>query len=246
MPRAAPSTPTRVLALAQRDVLEIEAAARGRRSGGRLGEPLPRRGAADPRLPAAASSSRAWASRATSARKIAATLASTGTPAFFVHPAEAEPRRPRHDHAASDVVIALSNSGETDELLRILPAHQAPRRASSIAITGKPRLDARARKPTCTSTRAVEQEACPLNLAPTASTTAALALGDALAVALLDARGFGADDFARSHPGGALGRKLLMHVRDVMRTGERAAARGASAPRSTRRMLRDEPARAWA
>jgi arabinose-5-phosphate isomerase len=151
------------------------------------------------------------------ARKIAATLASTGTPAFFVHPAEAS-----HGDLGmvtrDDVFIALSYSGRTDELLAIV-APVKRQGARMIAITGDTssplaleadvHLDAR-----------VDKEACPLNLAPTASTTTAMALGDALAVALLDARGFDADDFARSHPGGALGRKLLTHVSDVMRTGE--------------------------
>jgi arabinose-5-phosphate isomerase len=151
------------------------------------------------------------------ARKIAATLASTGTPAFFLHPAEAS-----HGDLGmvtrDDVLIALSNSGTTEELVRILPLVKR-QGAALIAITGKPdsplakladvHLDA-----------AVDREACPMNLAPTASTTAALALGDALAVALLDARGFGPHDFARSHPGGALGRRLLTLVDDVMRRGE--------------------------
>lgn len=149
------------------------------------------------------------------ARKIAATLASTGTPAFFMHPAEAS-----HGDlgmvTGDDIVLALSNSGTTEELVRIVPFVKR-QGAGLIAITGRPdsplaqlsdvHLDA-----------AVDREACPLNLAPTASTTAALALGDALAVALLDARGFGPDDFARSHPGGALGRRLLTLVEDVMRT----------------------------
>lgn len=150
------------------------------------------------------------------ARKIAATLASTGTPAFFVHPAEAS-----HGDlgmvTAQDIFVALSNSGRTDELLTIVP--QIRRQgAALIALTGNPEsplaqyadihLYAGARK-----------EACPLNLAPTASTTAALALGDALAVALLEARGFGSEDFARSHPGGSLGRRLLTHVSDIMRQG---------------------------
>ncbi|MBY4896518.1 SIS domain-containing protein [Cupriavidus sp. AU9028] len=150
------------------------------------------------------------------ARKVAATLASTGTPAFFVHPAEAS-----HGDLGmvtrEDVVIAFSNSGETSELLSIIPIVKrigaqlisvTGNAASNLAQLADVHLDA-----------AVEKEACPLNLAPTASTTAALALGDALAVAVLDARGFGEEDFARSHPGGALGRKLLTHVRDVMRTG---------------------------
>lgn len=150
--------------------------------------------------------------------KIASTLASTGTPAFFMHPGEAS-----HGDlgmiTAADVVIAISNSGESDEILKILP--QLKRRGTPIiAITGRPsstlalaaavHLDA-----------AVEKEACPLNLAPTASTTATLALGDALAVTLLDARGFGEEDYAMHHPGGSLGRRLLMHVSDVMVTGDR-------------------------
>jgi arabinose-5-phosphate isomerase len=150
-------------------------------------------------------------------RKIASTMASTGTPAFFVHPAEAshgDLGTITHD----DVVVALSYSGESDELRTILPLVKR-QGARLIAFTSEPQstlgqladvvLDAR-----------VEKEACPLNLAPTASTTAALALGDALAVALLEARGFGEEDFARSHPGGALGRRLLLHVRDVMRVGD--------------------------
>ncbi len=147
------------------------------------------------------------------ARKLAATFASTGTPAYFVHAAEAV-----HGDLGmitrDDVLIAISNSGENDELLTIVPLVKrlggkliaiTGNESSSLAHEADIHLDAR-----------VDQEACPLNLAPTASTTAALALGDALAVALLDARGFGAEDFARSHPGGALGRKLLTHVADVM------------------------------
>jgi arabinose-5-phosphate isomerase len=151
------------------------------------------------------------------ARKTAATLASTGTPAFFVHPAEAS-----HGDlgmvTADDVFIAMSNSGESEELISILPLLK--RLGSKlIAITGRP--DSSLAKLADVHLNAgVAKEACPLNLAPTASTTAALALGDALAVAVLDARGFGADDFARSHPGGALGRRLLTYVRDVMRTGD--------------------------
>ena len=150
-------------------------------------------------------------------RKIAATLASTGTPAFFVHPAEAS-----HGDlgmvAAGDVVLAISNSGESDELSALLPAL---RRLSVtlVAMTGKPQSTL-ARHADIVLSSAVDQEACPLNLAPTASTTAQMALGDALAVALLDARGFAEADFARSHPGGSLGRKLLMHVRDLMRSGD--------------------------
>ena len=150
-------------------------------------------------------------------RKIAATLASTGTPSFFVHPAEAS-----HGDlgmvTAGDVVLAISNSGESDELAALLPAL---RRLSVtlVAMTGKPQ-SALARHADIVLSCAVDQEACPLNLAPTASTTAQMALGDALAVALLDARGFVEADFARSHPGGSLGRKLLMHVRDLMRSGD--------------------------
>jgi arabinose-5-phosphate isomerase len=147
-------------------------------------------------------------------RKIAATLASTGTPAMFVHPAEAG-----HGDlgmvTAADIVIAISNSGESDELNVLLPVLKRSRIAL-IAMTGKPQSTLAAHADVVLEST-VEQEACPLNLAPTASTTAQMALGDALAVALLDARGFAEDDFARSHPGGALGRKLLVHVRDLMR-----------------------------
>jgi arabinose-5-phosphate isomerase len=149
-------------------------------------------------------------------RKIASTLSSTGTPAYFVHPAEAS-----HGDLGmitrDDVLIAISNSGESAELLMIVPIikrlgakliSMTGKAQSALAIEADVHLDA-----------AVAVEACPLNLAPTASTTAVLALGDALAVALLDARGFGEEDFARSHPGGSLGRRLLTHVRDVMRAG---------------------------
>ncbi len=150
-------------------------------------------------------------------RKIAATLASTGTPAFFVHPAEAS-----HGDLGmitpDDVLLALSNSGTTAELLAIMPLVKR-RGARLIAMTGNPD-SALARLADVHLDAAVAREACPLNLAPTASTTAALALGDALAVALLDARGFGPEDFASSHPGGALGRRLLTHVSDVMRSGD--------------------------
>jgi arabinose-5-phosphate isomerase len=150
-------------------------------------------------------------------RKLAATLASTGTPAFFVHPAEAS-----HGDlgmiTAEDVVIGISNSGESAELLNIVPAIKR-RGARLIAMTGNEQSTL-SRDADAHLDAGVAQEACPLNLAPTASTTAALALGDALAVALLDARGFGAEDFARSHPGGALGRRLLTRMRDVMRVGE--------------------------
>ena len=161
------------------------------------------------------------------ARKLAATLASTGTPAYFVHPAEAS-----HGDLGmvtdTDVFIALSNSGESEELVRIVPL---VKRLGTrlVAITG--RADSTlAQHADIHLDCAVEQEACPLNLAPTASTTAQLALGDALAVALLDARGFGPDDFARTHPGGSLGRKLLTHVADVMRTGDAVPSVPQSAP----------------
>lgn len=150
-------------------------------------------------------------------RKIAATLASTGTPAMFVHPAEAS-----HGDlgmiTSSDLVLAISNSGESEELTAILPVLKRMG-TPLIAMTGKAESSL-ARHAEVFLDCAVEKEACPLNLAPTASTTAQLAMGDALAVALLDARGFKAEDFARSHPGGALGRKLLTHVSDVMRGGE--------------------------
>jgi arabinose-5-phosphate isomerase len=149
--------------------------------------------------------------------KIAATLASTGTPAFFVHPGEAS-----HGDlgmiTADDVCIALSNSGESAELTSIVPLIKR-RGARLISMTGNPNSTL-AREADVHLDASVAQEACPLNLAPTASTTAALALGDALAVALLEARGFGADDFARTHPGGSLGRKLLVHVHDIMHSGD--------------------------
>ena len=151
------------------------------------------------------------------ARKIAATLASTGTPAYFVHPAEAS-----HGDlgmiAHDDVVLALSNSGESAELTAILPLIKR-RGAKLVAMTGNA-ASTLAQAADAHLYAGVDKEACPLNLAPTASTTAALALGDALAVALLDARGFSADDFARTHPGGSLGRRLLVHVRDVMHSGD--------------------------
>ncbi len=151
------------------------------------------------------------------ARKIASTFASTGTPAFFMHPGEAS-----HGDlgmiTSQDVVVAISYSGESGEILGILPVIKR-RGAKVIAITGRPQSTL-AREADVHLDAAVEKEACPLNLAPTASTTATLALGDALAVALLDARGFVSDDFAQHHPGGALGRKLLVHVSDIMRKGE--------------------------
>ena len=151
------------------------------------------------------------------ARKIAATFASTGSPAFFVHPAEAS-----HGDLGmvtrDDVFVALSNSGETDELLTIVPIVKRTG-AKLIALTGAPQSSL-AKLADAHLDTSVEKEACPLNLAPTTSTTAALAMGDALAVALLDARGFQAEDFQRSHPGGRLGRKQLMHVSEVMRSFE--------------------------
>jgi arabinose-5-phosphate isomerase len=151
------------------------------------------------------------------ARKIAATLASTGTPAMFVHPAEAS-----HGDLGMiktvDIVIAISNSGESDELAAILPVIKR-QGVPLIAMTGGLKSTL-ARHADLVIDTGVDKEACPLNLAPTASTTAQMAMGDALAVALLDARGFGTEDYARSHPGGALGRKLLTHVSDVMRSGD--------------------------
>ena len=150
-------------------------------------------------------------------RKIAATLASTGTPAMFVHPAEAS-----HGDLgmikAVDLVLGISNSGESDELVAILPVLKR-QGVPLIAMTGGLQSSL-ARHADVVLDSSVAKEACPLNLAPTASTTAQLALGDALAVALLDARGFNPEDFARSHPGGSLGRRLLTHVGDVMRAGE--------------------------
>jgi arabinose-5-phosphate isomerase len=150
-------------------------------------------------------------------RKIAATLASTGTPAMFVHPAEAS-----HGDlgmiTAADVVLGISNSGESEELTAILPLIKRMG-VPLVALTGRVQSTL-GRHAHVVLDASVEKEACPHNLAPTASTTAQLAMGDALAVALLDARGFKADDFARSHPGGALGRKLLTHVSDVMRSGD--------------------------
>lgn len=154
-------------------------------------------------------------------RKIAATLASTGTPAFFVHPAEAS-----HGDlgmvTGKDLVLAISNSGESHELTSLLPALKR-QGVRIVGMTGglKSSLAKHADWVLDTS---VEREACPLNLAPTASTTVQLALGDALAAALLDARGFKPEDFALSHPGGSLGRKLLTHVRDVMRSGDEVAS----------------------
>jgi arabinose-5-phosphate isomerase len=151
------------------------------------------------------------------AGKIASTLASTGTPAFFMHAAEAS-----HGDLGmitrDDALLAISNSGETPEVLLLIP-HLSRLGVPVIAVTGKPNSTL-ARAAGVHLDVSVAEEACPLNLTPTASTTATLALGDALAVALLEARGFTSQDFARSHPGGALGRKLLLHVADVMRSGE--------------------------
>jgi arabinose-5-phosphate isomerase len=159
-------------------------------------------------------------------RKIAATLASTGTPAMFVHPAEAS-----HGDLGMikpvDLVLAISNGGESDEISAILPVLKR-QGVPLVAMTGNPQSTL-ARHADILLDSGVEKEACPLNLAPTASTTAQLALGDALAVALLDARGFKPEDFARSHPGGALGRQLLTHVEDVMRTGEQVPRVGPDA-----------------
>jgi arabinose-5-phosphate isomerase len=151
------------------------------------------------------------------ARKMAATFASTGTPSFFVHPGEAS-----HGDLGmilpGDVVLALSNSGETDELLFILPVIKR-QGIPLIAITGNPKSSL-AHQADVHLDASISSEACPLGLAPTASTTAALVMGDALAIALLEARGFTAEDFARSHPAGSLGRRLLLHISDVMHAGE--------------------------
>lgn len=151
------------------------------------------------------------------ARKIAATMASTGTPAFFVHPAEAS-----HGDlgmiTGQDVVLALSNSGETDEILTILPVIKR-KGVPLIALTGKPGSTL-ARLAELHLDVSVAEEACPLNLAPTTSTTVALAMGDALSIALIEARGFTAEDFAESHPAGALGRRLLVRIEDIMHRGE--------------------------
>lgn len=159
--------------------------------------------------------------------KIAATLASTGSPAFFVHPGEAG-----HGDLgmvlAGDVVIAVSHSGETREILTLIPSLRR-QGIPLIAMTGRPESSL-AREATVHLDVGVSKEACPLGLAPTASTTAALAMGDALAIALLESRGFTAEDFARSHPGGTLGRRLLLHVADVMVTGDAVPRVPASAP----------------
>ena len=160
------------------------------------------------------------------ARKIAATLASTGTPAFYVHPGEAA-----HGDLGmvtdADIVLALSYSGESDELLTLLPALKRQGNAI-IAMTGR-EASSLAREADIHLDISVPAEACPLALAPTSSTTTSLAMGDALAVALLDARGFTADDFARSHPAGSLGRRLLLRIDDVMHAGEALPSVGADA-----------------
>ena len=155
------------------------------------------------------------------ARKIAATMSSTGTPAYFVHPAEAS-----HGDlgmiTSQDVFIALSYSGESDELMTIVPVIKR-QGAKLISLTGNPKSSL-ALAADAHLDGSVAKEACPMGLAPTTSTTAALVLGDALAMALLDAKGFGEEDFARSHPGGSLGRRLLTHVRDIMHTGKEIPA----------------------
>nr|WP_172624140.1 KpsF/GutQ family sugar-phosphate isomerase [Rhodanobacter glycinis] len=159
-------------------------------------------------------------------RKIAATLASTGTPSFYVHPGEAS-----HGDLGmilpQDVVLALSNSGETDEVLFILPVIKR-QGIPLIAITGNPKSSL-ADQADVHLDAGISAEACPLGLAPTASTTAALVMGDALAIALLEARGFTSEDFARSHPAGSLGRRLLLHIGDVMHTGDGIPAVGPDA-----------------
>ncbi len=161
------------------------------------------------------------------AGKVAATLASTGTPAFFVHPGEAS-----HGDlgmiTGEDVVMALSNSGETNEVLTILPLIKRLG-VPLISMTGRPDSTL-ARAANANLDISVEREACPLNLAPTSSTTASLAMGDALAVALLESRGFTQEDFARSHPGGSLGRRLLLRVADLMHTGDEVPAVTAETP----------------
>lgn len=155
--------------------------------------------------------------------KLAATLASTGTPAFFVHPAEAS-----HGDLgmirSGDLIVALSNSGETGELIALLPVIKRLG-VGLIAMTGNPESSL-ARHADVHLDTSVDREACPLGLAPTASTSAQLAMGDALAISLLEARGFTAEDFARSHPGGTLGKRLLLHIRDVMHDGEELPAIG--------------------
>ena len=214
MPEPSPFDPDRATALA-RETLQIEIDALGamaRRLDQRFSEALHRMLSCQGRVVVMGIGKSGHIGR-----KIAATLASTGTPAMFVHPAEAS-----HGDlgmiTASDVVLAISNSGESEELTVILPLIKRMG-VPLVAITGRSGSTL-GRHADVVLDASVDKEACPHNLAPTASTTAQLAMGDALAVALLDARGFKADDFARSHPGGSLGRKLLTHVRDVMRTGD--------------------------
>lgn len=173
-------------------------------------------------------------------RKMAATFASTGTPAFFVHPAEAS-----HGDlgmvSAGDIVIAISNSGESSEILALIPVLKRLH-VSLICMTSKPD-SAMGRAADIHLCVKVPQEACPLGLAPTSSTTATLVMGDALAVALLKARGFTAEDFALSHPGGALGRKLLLTVNDIMHSGDEILT-SAVTLRSAMRCLKS-PAKTW-
>ena len=214
MSKATPPEPARVLAMA-RETLQIEidaVVALADRIDGRFVQAVERLLACRGRVVVTGMGKSGHIGR-----KIAATLASTGTPAMFVHPAEAS-----HGDLGmitpQDVVLGISNSGESDELSAILPLIKRMG-VPLIAFTGKADSTL-ARHADVVLDTAVAKEACPHNLAPTASTTAQLALGDALAVALLDARGFKADDFARSHPGGSLGRKLLTHVGDVMRSGD--------------------------
>lgn len=226
-PQAAPLDPERLIALA-RAVLELEATA--------VRDLIPR---VDATFVAAARLILACHGRIVVlgmgksghvANKIAATLASTGTPAFFVHPGEAS-----HGDMGMitprDVVLALSNSGETDELVVLIPLLKRLG-VPLIAMTGNA-ASSLAESATVHLHVGVAQEACPLGLAPTSSTTAALAMGDALAVALLEARGFTQEDFARSHPGGALGRRLLLKVRDLMHTGDDIPAVGPETPLAT-------------
>jgi arabinose-5-phosphate isomerase len=226
-PQAAPLDPERLIALA-RAVLELEATA--------VRDLVPR---VDDTFVAAARLILACHGRIVVlgmgksghvANKIAATLASTGTPAFFVHPGEAS-----HGDMGMitplDVVLALSNSGETDELVVLIPLLKRLG-VPLIAMTGNA-ASSLAESATVHLHVGVAQEACPLGLAPTSSTTAALAMGDALAVALLEARGFTQEDFARSHPGGALGRRLLLKVRDLMHTGDDIPAVGPQTPLAT-------------
>jgi arabinose-5-phosphate isomerase len=214
MSKATPPEPARVLAMA-RETLQIEidaVVALADRIDGRFVQAVERLMACRGRVVVTGMGKSGHIGR-----KIAATLASTGTPAMFVHPAEAS-----HGDLGmitpQDVVLGISNSGESEELSAILPLIKRMG-VPLIAFTGKADSTL-ARHADVVLDTAVAKEACPHNLAPTASTTAQLALGDALAVALLDARGFKADDFARSHPGGSLGRKLLTHVGDVMRSGD--------------------------